>query len=47
MEKSNVDAVTGMTGLMQASRSFQSCQQAYNTNTETLDKLVTQVGSLR
>lgn len=47
VEKSNVDAVTGMTGLMQASRSFQSCQQAYNTNTETLDKLVTQVGSLR
>lgn len=47
VEKSNTDVVDGMTGLMQASRSFQSCSQAYNAATETLDKLVTQVGSLR
>ncbi|MFT8887934.1 MAG: flagellar hook basal-body protein [Ethanoligenens sp.] len=47
VEKSNVSAVNGMTGLIEASRSFQSCQQAYNTATDTLDKLVTQVGSLR
>lgn len=47
VEKSNVDTITEMTGLMEASRSFQSCQQAYNTTTDTLDKLVTQVGSLR
>lgn len=47
VEKSNVSAVNDMTGLMESSRSFQSCQQAYNTATDTLDKLVTQVGSLR
>lgn len=47
VEKSNVSAVNGMTGLIEASRAFQSCQQAYNTATDTLDKLVTQVGSLR
>ena len=47
VEKSNVNTVTDMTGLMEASRAFQSCQQAYNTGTDTLDKLVTQVGSLR
>lgn len=47
VEKSNVNTVTDMTGLMEAGRAFQSCQQAYNTSTDTLDKLVTQVGSLR
>ena len=47
VELSNTDVVDGMTGLMEASRAFQSCSQAYNTATDTLDKLVTQVGSLR
>lgn len=46
VEKSNVSTINDMTGLMEASRAFQSCQQAYNTATDTLDKLVTQVGSM-
>jgi flagellar basal-body rod protein FlgF len=47
VENSNVDAVDEMTGLMQAQRSFQSCQQAFQTAGQTLDKLINQVGSLR
>ncbi len=44
-EKSNVDTVTDMTGLVEASRSFQTCEEAYNTATDSLDKLL-QIGTL-
>jgi flagellar basal-body rod protein FlgF len=47
IEGSNVNAVDEMSGMMQASRSFQSCQQAFQVNSDTLDKLINQVGSLR
>lgn len=46
-EGSNVDLVTSMTQMMSATRSFQANQQAYKATEETLDKLVSQVGSLR
>jgi flagellar basal-body rod protein FlgG len=47
IEGSNVDAVDEMTGMMQATRSFQSCQQAFQVNSDTLDRLINQVGSLK
>lgn len=47
LEDSNTDVVENMTGLMEASRSFQGCQQAFQVTLQTLDKLVTQIGSLK
>jgi flagellar basal-body rod protein FlgF len=47
LEGSNVDAISEMTGMMQATRSFQSCQQAFQTNEDSLDRLISQVGSLK
>lgn len=46
LESSNVDVVDELTGMMAASRSFQSCQQAFKTADETVDKLV-QAASLK
>lgn len=47
LEGSNVDAVTEMTGMMEATRTFQSCQQSFQVGDETLDKLISSVGSIR
>jgi len=47
LESSNVDAVSEMTGMMQSSRSFQACQQAFQVNSDTLDRLINQVGSMK
>lgn len=47
LEDSNTDVVDDMTGLMESTRSFQGCQQAFQVSLQTLDKLVTQIGSLK
>lgn len=47
LENSNADAINEMTGMMQATRSFQSCQQAFQVGEDTLDKLINQVGSIK
>jgi flagellar basal-body rod protein FlgF len=46
LEASNVDITTEMTQLMAASRSYQSCQQSFNTIDETAQQL-NQIASLR
>jgi flagellar basal-body rod protein FlgF len=46
LESSNTDAATEMTGMMASSRAFQSNQQAFKVANETLDKLISEVGSL-
>lgn len=46
LESSNVDVADELTGMMAATRSFQSCQQAFKTAEETVDKLV-QAASLK
>lgn len=47
LEGSNVDVTDQMTGLMSASRAFQSCQQAFEVSNESEQLLVNQVGSLK
>jgi len=47
LEDSNVDAVGEMTGMMEATRTFQACQQAFQVNSDTLDKLISQIGSIK
>lgn len=47
IENSNVDDVNEMTGMMEATQSFQSCQQAFQVNIDSLDKLINQAGSLK
>lgn len=47
VEGSNVDAVNEMTGMMASTRVFQSCQEAFQVSGEALDKLITQVGSIK
>lgn len=47
LENSNTDVVKNTVGMMAATRNFQGCQQAYETLAETLDKLVTQIGSIK
>lgn len=46
LENSNVDPAQEITSMMAATRSFQSCQQAFDTADDTLDQLL-QAGSLR
>lgn len=46
LESSNVNVVDELTGMMAATRSFQSCQQAFKTADGTLEKLV-QAASLK
>lgn len=47
LEDSNTDIVTNMTQMMEATRAFQGCQQAFQVSDDALDKLVTQVGTLK
>lgn len=47
LENSNTDVVGNVTEMMAATRSFQGCQQAFEVTDQTLDKLVTQVGSVK
>jgi flagellar basal-body rod protein FlgG len=47
IEESNTDMVSNMTQMMEATRAFQGCQQAFQISDDTLDKLVTQVGSIK
>lgn len=47
LEDSNTDIIKNMTGLMETTRSFQGCQQSFQVSLETLDKLVTQIGTLK
>lgn len=47
VENSNTDVVGNVTEMMEATRSFQGCQQAFEVTDQTLDKLVTQVGSAK
>lgn len=46
LENSNVDPAQEITTMMEATRSFQSCQQSFRTAGDTLDQLL-QAGSLR
>jgi flagellar basal-body rod protein FlgG len=39
--------VSNMTQMMEATRVFQGCQQAFQVSDDTLDKLVTEVGTLK
>lgn len=45
LEDSNTDMIDNMTEMMASTRTFQSCQEAFKISNETVDKLVTQVGS--
>jgi flagellar basal-body rod protein FlgG len=47
IEESNTDMVSNMTQMMEATRVFQGCQQAFQVSDDTLDKLVTEVGTLK
>lgn len=47
LEDSNTDAAVNMTDMMEATRTFQGCQQAFDVDDSTLNQLVTQVGSLK
>jgi flagellar basal-body rod protein FlgF len=47
LEDSNTDVITNMTEMMSSTRTFQACQQAFEVSGETLDKLISQVGSLK
>lgn len=47
VEGSNADMVGDMTGMMAATRAFQSCQQAYQVSSDTLERLVSSVGTLK
>lgn len=47
LENSNTDVIENMTGLMEATRSFQGCQQAFQVSDSMLDKLVTQIGNIK
>lgn len=47
LENSNTDIINNTVEMMAATRTFQGCQQAFQVSAQTLDKLVTQVGSLK
>lgn len=47
LEQSNTDIIDNLTGLMASTRSFQGCQQAFQTSLQTMDKLVEEVGSVK
>lgn len=47
LEGSNVDVTDQMTGLMSASRAYQSCQQAFEVSNQAEQLLVNQVASLK
>lgn len=45
LENSNSNAVSEMTKLLESTRAFQGCQQAFQVTNSTIDKLVNQVGT--
>lgn len=47
LEDSNTNIITNMTEMMSSTRVFQACQQAFEVSSSALDKLVTQVGSVK
>lgn len=47
IEDSNTDTVNNIVEMMAATRAFQGCQKAYQIDSQALDKLVTQVGTLK
>lgn len=47
LEDSNTDVVGNVTEMMAATRSFQGSQQAFQVSDQALDKLVTQIGSVK
>lgn len=47
LEDSNTDVVGNVTEMMAATRSFQGSQQAFQVTDQALDKLVTQIGSIK
>ncbi|HEX2937547.1 MAG TPA: flagellar hook-basal body complex protein [Ruminiclostridium sp.] len=47
LEDSNTDVINNTIDMMAATRTFQGCQQAYQISSQALDKLVTQVGSIK
>lgn len=47
LEGSNTDIIDNVTSLMESTRSFQGCQQAYQTSLQTMDRLVTEIGTIK
>lgn len=47
LEDSNTDIVGNMTEMMESTRAFQGCQQAFQVSNDALEKTVTQIGSIK
>jgi flagellar basal-body rod protein FlgF len=47
LEDSNTDIIDNITGLMASTRNFQGCQQAFKISNSALDRVVTEIGSLK
>lgn len=47
LENSNTDVVTNIATMMDSQRAFQGSQQAMSVSLSTLDKLVTEIGSMK